>query len=206
MIVHLPHGFTPPIHVKLKNPKKDAKNIVCLSVMEIFRSTGNHLHIGINQKRSWGYVVPKSWRWQMSSRHPWNNSTVNQLRAHQHIWINPIIAKFFESKSSMWQDITKPNMKKRNSWNNVQNHLNWCQRGLNELFATRLWHIRHSGLSHIVLWCYDLVLGCVVLNPSTNSKLCGKEVRIPLGCNFHQNGVTCIIRKLVLPNHELLEK
>ena len=52
MIVHLPHGFTPPIHVKLKNPKKDAKNIVCLSVMEIFRSTGNHLHIGINQKRS----------------------------------------------------------------------------------------------------------------------------------------------------------
>ena len=128
-IVHLLHGFTPPSHVKLKNPTKDVKNIVCFSVMWIFTSIGDHLHIGINQKTCWGYVVLKSWRWQMSSRHPWNNSTVNQLRAHPHIWFNPTIANFFESKLSMWQDITKQNMNKKNSWNNLQNHLNWCQRG-----------------------------------------------------------------------------
>ena len=40
----------PPTHVQLEISTLDVKDMFCLSVMQIFRSIGNHLHIGINLK------------------------------------------------------------------------------------------------------------------------------------------------------------
>ena len=56
----------------------------------------------------------------MSSFGLWIASIVNKLRAHSHIWINPKMDKFIESKSSTWQNIADLNMNKRSSWNNPE--------------------------------------------------------------------------------------
>jgi hypothetical protein len=49
----------PPTHVQLITPMMDIMNMLCLSVMQISKSLGNHLHIGINQRTCLGYVVHK---------------------------------------------------------------------------------------------------------------------------------------------------
>ena len=40
----------PPTHVQLEIPTVNVQNMLHLSVMQIFKSIGNHLHIGINKK------------------------------------------------------------------------------------------------------------------------------------------------------------
>ena len=42
----------PPTHVQLRLPTVDVNDMLRLSVMQIFRSIGNHLHIGINHKKN----------------------------------------------------------------------------------------------------------------------------------------------------------
>ena len=49
----------PPTHVQLKTPMVDLYDMLHLSVMQIFESIGNHLHIGINQKKCLGYGATK---------------------------------------------------------------------------------------------------------------------------------------------------
>ena len=49
----------PPTHDQLKIPMVDIQDMLRLSVMQIFKSIGNHLHIRINTKTCLGYVAPK---------------------------------------------------------------------------------------------------------------------------------------------------
>ena len=56
------------------------------------------------------YDAPKPRRCQMSSKCLWTSSIKNQLRAHSHIWVNPKITNFIESKLSTWQDRANMNM------------------------------------------------------------------------------------------------
>ena len=121
--------------------------------------------------------------------------------AHSHVWITPKINDYVKSKLSTWHDITYLNMNKRSSWNGLETIRTSVKGVQPNCSQTNYDHIRRYGLSHI-----DLLSSCwlcVVLNAWTNSKLCGKHIRISLGCNFHHNTVTCNIQKLVLPNHEL---
>ena len=56
----------------------------------------------------------------MSSIDLWTGSIVNQSITHSHIWINPKLANFVESKLSTWQDIADLNMNKRSTGNNQE--------------------------------------------------------------------------------------
>ena len=64
------HNCTPSTWIysnQLNIPVVDVKDMLCLSLVQNFISNGNHLHIGINNINMFRYVVPKPWRWQMSS-------------------------------------------------------------------------------------------------------------------------------------------
>jgi hypothetical protein len=66
---HVPHEFTPPRHVKIQNPTVDVKDIVWLSVMQVYSDQFDSFAHRDQQKICLGYVAPKPRRWQMSSRH-----------------------------------------------------------------------------------------------------------------------------------------
>jgi hypothetical protein len=93
-----------------------------------------------------GYVAPKPQSWQMSGYGSWTGSTVNQLRAHSHIFFIPKVANFVESKLSTWHNIAYFNMNKRSSWNSPKTHPNLCERGHSKLLMTILWLHRTVGV------------------------------------------------------------
>ena len=59
-IAHPPHALHPPTHVQLKFSTTNIYDMLHLSAMRFFRSTGNHFHIRINIKKTYlGYVALK---------------------------------------------------------------------------------------------------------------------------------------------------
>ena len=119
-IMHLLHGFTPTDTCPTKNSNNRCLGYVVFECHANFQINWESLTNRINKKTRLGYATPKSWRWQMSSMHSWTRSTVNHLRAHYPIWINPKTTNFVESRLSMWHHITNLNMNKRSSWNNQE--------------------------------------------------------------------------------------
>ena len=118
------HTFHLDLHPPSTCPTKSSNNR-CLG----YAAFECHANFQINwesiahsdqRKTCQGYVAPKSWRWQLSSRCLWTSSTIIQLRAHSHIWINPEIANFVQSKWFMCLDTADLNMNKRSSWNSLE--------------------------------------------------------------------------------------
>ena len=110
------HNYTPSTWITPTNtcPTKNS-NRRCLGDVAFechanFRWVGNHFHIGINKKTYLGNVALKPQRWQMSRFDSCIGSIVNQLRAHSHIWTNPKITNYIESRLSTWQYTTYLNM------------------------------------------------------------------------------------------------
>ena len=98
---HLPHRFTPTNTCPIKNSNGKCLGYVAFECHAYFHNTWESFVHKDQQRTCLGYVAPKPQRWQMSN-FGWKTSfIVNKLRPHSHIWINPKIANFFESKLSM---------------------------------------------------------------------------------------------------------
>ena len=84
------------------------------------------------QKTCLGYVLPKLQRWQMSSMHSYINSTVNQYRAHSHIWIHPKITNYTELEVSTSKNIRDVNMNPPQIVETIQNSSELVSKELEE--------------------------------------------------------------------------
>ena len=125
---HLPHGFTPTNTCPTKNSINRYLSYVAFECQANFQITWGSFAHRDQHKKCLRYVAPEPQRWQMSIFGSWTDSFVNQLRAHSHIWVNPNLTNFIESKLSMWQNIANLNMNKRSSWNNqetIELHYIW---------------------------------------------------------------------------------
>lgn len=134
----------PPTHVQLEIYSGTCLGYVvfeCHATFQIKWESSAHKD---QQTTCLGHVIPKPQRWQMSRFSLWIGSTINRLRAHSHIWNNPIIANYGESKLSTWKNMTNFNMNKTSSWNNQENIWTSCQRSQNKLLMTKLWLHRTS--------------------------------------------------------------
>ena len=97
---HLPHGFTPTNTCPTRNSNGWCLGYVAFDCHENFQINWESFAHRDQQKTCSWYVVPMLWRWQMSSNHSCTSSIVKQLRAHCHIWIDPKITNYVESKLS----------------------------------------------------------------------------------------------------------
>ena len=104
-LARLPHGRQPPTHFQFKKSHDRYLGYVVLPCK--FSDKVESFAHRDQQTNMYRICCSKPQRWPLSSFGLWTSSTINWLRACSHIWTNPKITNFFESKTIQLVDYSK---------------------------------------------------------------------------------------------------